>query len=65
MSSARVMHSKDVADALDISQSHAYKIIRRLNRELEELGCLTVSGRVSRDYFEERFFNGGDHDGCV
>ena len=34
----------------------AYSLIQELNAELKEKGYLTVTGRVSRKYFEERFY---------
>lgn len=44
----------EVARAMGISKSYAYKIVRKLNAELDKLGFLTVSGRVNRQYFMER-----------
>lgn len=44
----------EVAKAMGISKSYAYKIVRQLNVELEKMGYLTVSGRVNRQYFLER-----------
>ena len=46
----------EVAKELEISESHAYKIMRKLNRELEAKGYITVAGRVKRQYFNERFY---------
>ena len=46
----------EVAKELEISESHAYKIMRKLNRELEAKGYITVAGRVNRQYFNERFY---------
>ena len=51
----RVMTPDEVADALRVSKSHAYKLIRRLNAELEAEGTLTVPGKVSRGYFLRRY----------
>lgn len=46
-----------------MSRAYTYKLIRRLNKEMEERGCITVPGRVSRAYFEKRLFEGeGDSD---
>lgn len=45
---------EEAADILQCSQSHAYKIMRELNRELKDKGKIIVAGRVSRKYFEER-----------
>ena len=49
------MTPDEVAEALRVSRSHAYKLIRRLNAELEERGTLTVPGKVSRGYFLRRY----------
>ena len=48
------IRAEDVAKELDISKAYAYKVIRRLNEELETKGFLTISGRISQDYFFER-----------
>lgn len=46
----------ELAEMLDVSTGHAYKIIHRLNEELESKGYLTYSGRVPRKYLEERCY---------
>ena len=46
----------EVARELDISISHAYKIMHQLNEELEAKGFVTVSGRLNRQYFNERLY---------
>ncbi len=48
--------AKEVAELLGISKSKAYAIIRELNDELSAKGFITVAGRVSRKFFEERFY---------
>lgn len=58
MESKRFLNVNDVADYLDISVPTAYKIIRRLNDELNKMGYLTVSGRVSKIYFEQKVYGG-------
>ena len=35
------------------------QLIQRLNAELREKGYITISGRVSRSYFEEKLCYGG------
>lgn len=47
---------EEVMQLLECSQSNAYKIMRKLNKELEEKGCITTAGRVSRKYLEERLY---------
>lgn len=46
----------EMAEMLGISKPYAYKIIRQLNEELEEKGFITIPGRVSKKYFEEKFY---------
>ena len=46
----------EVASLLECSESHAYKIIQKLNKELEARGAITVAGRVSRRYLLERLY---------
>lgn len=52
----KFIRADEVAEELDVSQSHAYKIIRILNDELNVKGFITVAGRVSRKYFNERLY---------
>lgn len=50
----------DVAEELSVSKSKAYKIVRQLNKELEEKGIITVAGRVCTSYFRKKVMYGGD-----
>ncbi len=51
-----VLRCGDVMEILGVSDGKAYGIIRQLNKELESKGFHTVTGRVSRQYFEECFY---------
>lgn len=51
---------KEVANELGVSESYAYKIIRKLNAELNRKGILTITGRVNRQYFMERLYYQSD-----
>ena len=46
----------ELAEMLDISIGHAYKIIRRMNEELEKQGYLVISGKLPRKNFEQHWF---------
>ena len=48
-----------VAQELSVSKPYAYKLIKRLNDELKEKGFITISGRVNRQYFNERLYGMG------
>lgn len=50
------IHAKEVAEELGISEAHAYKLVRDMNKELSKEGFMTISGRVSRKYFQEKFY---------
>ena len=58
MEDKRFLNARDVAQIMDISVSMAYKIIRRLNDELESQGCIVIPGRINRSYFEGKICRG-------
>ena len=47
---------KEIGEVLGVSESKSYSIVRNLNKELSDRGYLVIPGRVSRKYFEERFY---------
>ena len=51
--------ANELAGMLGISIGQAYKIIRKLNQELEKNGFLTIAGKIPRRYFEKRWFGFG------
>ena len=46
----------EIAEELGISKPFAYKLVRQMNEELEAKGFLTIAGRGSRKYYEEKFY---------
>lgn len=46
----------EVAEELSVSKPYAYKLIRKLNDELKAKGFITISGRINRQYFNERLY---------
>ena len=47
---------KDIMKTLSVSESKAYSVVRELNKELTDKGYMVIPGKVSRKYFEERFY---------
>lgn len=47
---------KEVMERLGVCQTKAYQVIRELNKELQDKGYITVQGKVSKKYFEERIY---------
>ena len=54
----KFLKADDVAEMLGVSMPKAYAIIRQLNGELASKGFITISGRVSAAYFNEKFYIG-------
>ena len=52
------LHAGEVAAELGVSKAYAYKLIRTLNNDLQKKGFITINGRVSRQYFREKLYNG-------
>ena len=61
----------EIMGTLEVSESSAYRIIRTLNTELKTKGFMVLPGKVSRKYFNERFYGfdrleeGGNYDGSI
>ena len=47
---------EDVAEEMGVSVSYAYKLIRKLNKELKATGCITIPGRIDQKFFHEKFY---------
>ncbi len=56
MAGAMFMRVDEVAEELGVSVPYAYKLIRSMNKELQETGCITISGRIDRKFFHEKFY---------
>lgn len=48
------MTVEEVAEEMGVSKSYAYKVVKQLNEELQQMGYLTVAGRVNTNYFRKR-----------
>lgn len=47
---------KDVMKMLGCKQSTAYRVIRQLRKELEDMGCMSpLHGKIQKSYFDKRF----------
>lgn len=57
MSNKMFMRVEDVAEEMGVSISYAYKLIRKLNKELKATGCITIPGRIDRKFFHKKFYS--------
>ena len=48
--------AEDIMEIMRIKKSSAYKLIKELNEELNDMGILTQGGVVRDDYFRERVY---------
>ena len=55
------MRVDEVAEELGVSKPDAYKLIKKMNEELKETGCITISGRIDRKFFYEKFYGTRDN----
>lgn len=56
MGAGMFVRADEIAEDLDVSRSGAYRLIKQMNDELQSKGYMTIPGRVSRLYYEERFY---------
>ena len=48
--------AQEVATMLGVSKTSAYRVIKRLNAELDEKGYITITGKISKRYFLEKSY---------
>ena len=56
MASTMFMRVDEVAEELGVSVPYAYKLMRSMNAESKKTGCITISGRIDRKFFHEKFY---------
>ena len=56
MAGQMFMRVDEVAEELGVSKPYAYRLIRDLNEEFKKTGCITISGRIDRKFFYEKFY---------
>lgn len=56
MKETYMMTADEIANELGVSKGKAYKVIRELNSELDQMGYIVISGKIPRPYWEKKFF---------
>lgn len=56
MADSIFMKVSEVAQELGVSESYAYKLVRELNKELAQTGCIVISGRIDRKFFHDKLY---------
>lgn len=52
----QLITATQVATTLGISKSKAYLILKELNKELKEMGYITISGKCPIEYFKKKYY---------
>lgn len=48
--------AEEIAGLLGVSRGHAYKLVKELNNQLADKGYIVIAGKVSKKYFEEKYY---------
>ncbi len=56
MEEKQFVNAQDVQKILGVSRAKSYQIIHALNDELKDMGYMTITGRVSYQFFQEKFY---------
>ncbi len=56
MSKTTLLTATDVSKILGMSRPYCYKVIATLNSQLEKEGYMTIRGKISKAYFEEKYY---------
>ena len=52
----KFLSAKKVSEILDISETSAYRIVKKMNDELKKQGKIVIPGKISKRYFEEKTY---------
>lgn len=53
---AQFITANEVAEIMGISRTKAYQIVRNLNKELKEMGYITIAGKCPIQFFKQKFY---------
>lgn len=56
MGLSKLMTAAELAKELGVSKAYAYKVIKQMNEELKAKGFMIVAGKISRKYYEEKYY---------
>lgn len=57
-----MLNADEVSKMLNISKGLAYKLIRRMNFELEKEGYIVVAGKIPKAFISEKLYGYGKDD---
>lgn len=54
-----MMTATEIAEEIGVSKDHAYKLVRKLNQELETSGYIIIAGKIPRAFWERKMYGFG------
>ena len=51
-----MMSADEVAQELNCSKSHAYKLVKAMNKELSAQGYITMAGRIPKAFWAKKMY---------
>ncbi len=51
-----MMSADDIAKEINCSKSHAYKLVRAMNKELSAQGYITMAGKVPKAFWVHKMY---------
>ena len=51
-----MMSADEVAQELNCSKSHAYKLVKAMNKELAAQGYITMAGRIPKAFWAKKMY---------
>ena len=54
-----MMSADEVAQELNCSKSHAYKLVKAMNKELSAQGYITMAGRIPKAFWAKKMYGYG------
>lgn len=48
--------AEQIQTILGVGRTKAYAIVRKLNKELADMGYITVSGKCPTEYFKKKYY---------
>ena len=57
--------AEEISKMIGVGKTSAYAIVKKLNKELSDKGYIVVSGKIPKNYFNEKYFGGAVVQGGV
>lgn len=53
---AQFITAQEIQEVMNVSRSKSYQIVRDLNKELKNMGYITIAGKCPIQFFKQKFY---------